>query len=73
MYSTSDLNICRTSDGLHCVMWDITVVVVIASARILARPRSGVKRLSSSLRARLHLSFPCFLCCIHIENRSMKS
>ncbi|KAK4007675.1 hypothetical protein OUZ56_012828 [Daphnia magna] len=21
MYSTSDHDICRTSDGLHCVMW----------------------------------------------------
>ncbi|KAK4027405.1 hypothetical protein OUZ56_016451 [Daphnia magna] len=24
MYSTSDLDICRTSDGLHCVMWALT-------------------------------------------------
>ncbi|KAK4027524.1 hypothetical protein OUZ56_016569 [Daphnia magna] len=23
MYSTSDPDICRTSDGLPCVMWDI--------------------------------------------------
>ncbi|KZS02236.1 Uncharacterized protein APZ42_000798 [Daphnia magna] len=34
MYSTSDPDICRTSDGLPCVMWDLTDYFCQISIRV---------------------------------------
>ncbi|KAK4017398.1 hypothetical protein OUZ56_032710 [Daphnia magna] len=51
MYSTSDPDICRTSDGLPCVMWEVYTICIIDSVKVVAAQPSNslLKRIGSGI------------------------